>query len=223
MVRAESNFSEFPKMADDAINVSVMVQSGLGNSAAWERSLCDAIEKMGYKTHVTPFGGKGAAAGGDLSIFEMIRMGFEIGGGVGLLAHIESRIKARKNKKVDEGVLDGASEVKILQIDLVIPRCAENSSKNHLTLRDLIATLPGVREAIDDFPGRYLVNLSAPVDSGGGVAINYLERGDLEGRALDRISSLIDASAGNDQLLMTRGSDLRNFFWKPVWVHAERQ
>lgn len=26
MVRAESNFSEFPKMADDAINVSVMVQ-----------------------------------------------------------------------------------------------------------------------------------------------------------------------------------------------------
>lgn len=221
MVKAESYFSEDPKITGDAINVSVMVQSGSENSNAWERSICDAIEKMGYKTHAIPFGGKGAVAGGDLSIFEMLRMGFEIGGAVGLLAQFESRIKARKNKKIDERVLYGASEVRIMQVDLMIPRDAENSFQNQLTLRDMIATLPAVREAINDFPGRYLINLSAPTESGGGVAINFLERGDLEGRALDRISSLIKASAGNDQLLMAKGSDLRNLFWKPVWIHAE--
>lgn len=219
MTEAGQEPLEIPVDPPDSIGVAVIEGGSSKQSEKWERTIREAIETKGYKTHSRFFHGRGAAAGGPdqiESIFQIMRYTFEAGGALSLINALAQKVRHQYYHRQDLHAVGTKESAPLLFVQLSHGIPLEETGPPPLTTRDLVRVLPVVREALKEH-GKYLVDVEGNTCAGGFLCVYWLEPSDLKGKILRRLTDLAEeAQVRSDHTSLTAVT-LRNIFWKPPW------
>lgn len=181
---------------DGCIGVQVTASCGESGSV-WEQRIIQEISaRTPYKIVPVQLPGMGAAAGGPgPDIIEMIRISFEVAGYLGALWKSEQYIRRKIKGAIDKSARSYAHQRSYLHIILTNGDPVPGSSLRPLSIRDLVAILPDLREILEGVGGYTLTIMGK---SRAGKCINFwgLNKKDLQGRALKRMIKIADSESG---------------------------
>lgn len=196
---------------DGYIGVSV---SGSRNNAAsiLEREIIDFIAKnTGYPVTKVLIPGMGALGGPPSDFIELVRTSFEIAGYLGVAWKMEQffrrKVKSRIDKKARRQLVNRQHLFIVLTHGDPIP----DSSIQRLTIRDLVALLPHLREKLSAVENFTLMIMGKSA-SGDQVNFSNLKLKDLQGKALRR---MIKVSKRDEGPIGYTSEDLNMLIFKP--------
>lgn len=197
---------------DGYIGVSV---SGSRNEAALtlEREIIDFVSKnTGYSVTKVIIPGMGSATGGPHPDFlEMIRMSFEIAGYLGAAWKTEQFFRQKAKSRIDKKARKQLVNRQHLFIVLTHGEPIPDLSVRRLTVRDLVALLPYLREKLSDVENFTLMIMGKSA-SGNQVNFSNLKLKDLQGKALRR---MIKVSEREEGPIGYTSEDLNMLIFKP--------
>lgn len=194
--------------------VGVSVSGGRNNSASTlERELIDFIAKnTGYSVTKVLIPGMGAAAGGSSSdFFEMLKISFEFAGYLGAVWKTEQFLRRKAKARVDKKARRALVNRQHLFIVLTHGDPIPDSSSRRLTIRDLVALLPLLREKLSGTE-RFTLMIMGKSTSGNQVNFSNLKLKDLQGKALRR---MIKVSEREEGPIGYTSEDLNMLIFKP--------
>lgn len=196
---------------DGYIGVSV---SGSRNEAATilEKEIIDFIAKnTGYPVAKVLIPGMGAAGGPTPDLIEMIRTSFEIAGYLGAAWKAEQYFRRRFKAKTDKLARSQIVGRQHLFIVLTHGDPIPGSSITRLTIRDLVALLPALREKLSGIEN-FTLMIMGKSSTGKQVNFSDLKFKDLQGRALRRMIKISESEGGS---VGYSSEDLNMLIFKP--------
>lgn len=194
--------------------IGVQVSSTRGEAGKiWEQRIIDEISsRTSYSVVPVQIPGMGAAAGGPgPDLIELIRNAFEIAGYIGAAWKSEQYIRRRVRTRVDKQAIKYAHHREYLHIVLTNGEPLQGSPLRPLSVRDLVAVLPYLRELLYEVEDYSFMIMGT---SRSGQQINFvgLKSKDLRGRALRRMVKIADSEKGP---VGYTSEDLNMFIFKP--------